>query len=134
MVDATLSSTASTDAAAPNTEMVGQLTMLRSFASPLRLRAGAVELRPYVSVDLGRLSLQGRGPGLTREGDNRTFWFAAALSMQTDVRLGAGWRIGASVGAEIHPFLYQYVYSQRNVYQVGDIGLFAAVSVAYRFE
>jgi len=134
MLEATLTGTASTDHIAPNTEMAAQLTMVRVVASPLRLRAGVVDLRPYVSLDVGRLALEGRGSGLTRDAQNRMFWIAAALLAQADVRLGAGWIVGASVGAEVHPFLYQFKYTDRDVYQVGDIGLIAGLSVAYRFE
>jgi hypothetical protein len=134
MVEATLTGAASTDHIVPNTEMTAQLTVVRLFASPLRLRAGAVELRPYASVDIGRLALEGRGIGLTRDAQNRMFWIAVALLAEADVRLGAGWVVGASVGAEVHPLLYQFKYTDRDVYQVGDVGLIAGLSLSYRFE
>jgi hypothetical protein len=134
IVEATLTGTASTNHIVPNTEMSAQLTMVHLFASPLRLRAGAIDLRPYVSLDIGRLALEGRGSGLTRDTQNRMFWIAAALLAQADVRLGAGWRVAGSVGAEAHPFLYQFRYTDRDVYQVADIGLVAGLSISYRFE
>lgn len=134
IVEATLTATASTDHIVPNTEMSAQLTMVHLFASPLRLRAGAIDLRPYVSLDIGRLALEGRGSGLTRDTQNRMLWIAAALLAQADVRLSAEWRVAGSVGAEVHPFLYQFKYTDRDVYQVGDIGLVAGLSISYRFE
>ena len=134
LVEATLTATASTSDAVPNTEMTGQLTMLHLFASPLRLRAGPVVVRPYGSLDIGRLSLHGRGSGLTREGQTSMFWFAAALLAQADVRLSADWAVGAKVGAEVHPLLFQFQFTPRDVYQVGDIGLVAGLSTSFRFD
>jgi hypothetical protein len=136
-VESTLMATAGTNAVASNTEMAelaGQLSLGHFFASPLRLRTGPVEVRPYASLDVGRLVVQGRGSGLLRETENPTLWMAAALSIQTDVRLARRWSAGASVGAEVHPFLYQFQYTDRDVYQVGGVGLIASVLLTYRFD
>jgi len=134
LVEATLTATASTDNVVPNTEMTGQLTMVHVFASPLRLRAGPIAVRPYASIDIGRLALEGRGGGLTREGQMRRFWFAAALVARADIRLGANWVAGAKVGAEVHPLLFQFEFTPRDVFQVGRVGLVAGLSASFRFE
>jgi|RhiMethySRZTD1v2_1073278.scaffolds.fasta_scaffold102525_3 hypothetical protein len=133
VVEGTLTATANTESIAPNTEMAAQLTVAHLFASPARLRAGAVELRPYFSLDAGRLALEGKGSGLARDTQNRKLWIATALFAQTDIQLGAGWRAGASLGVEVRPFLYQFQYSELDVYRVGDVGLIAGLSVAYQF-
>jgi hypothetical protein len=133
-VEATLTATANTDHVVPETEMTAQLAVVHLFASPLRLRAGAVELRPYLSFDIGRLALEGRGNGLARDTQNRKLWIAVALLAQASVQLGGGWALGARAGAEARPFLYQFTYTDRDVYQVGDVGLVVGASVSYRFE
>jgi hypothetical protein len=134
LVEATLSATTSTASVAANTEMGGQLAILHLYASPIRYRSGAIEVRPLASLDVGELSIEGRGRGLRREGQVRMFWMAAALSMQADVGLGRGWSLGGSLGMALHPFLYRLVYSDRDVHEVRDFGLIAGLSGAYRFE
>lgn len=133
-LEATLTSTASTDHVVPNTEMSGQLVIVHLFASPWRLRAGAALLRPCVSLDVGRLALEGKGGGLAGDVQEGKFWLAFALAAEADVRLGRGFRAGASAGAEVHPFLYQFQYTGRDVYQVGSVGFVASTRLAYRFE
>jgi hypothetical protein len=134
LVEATLTGTASTAHVAANTEMTGQLTMVHVFASPLRLRAGPIDVRPYGSLDIGRLALRGQGSGLERPGETRMFWLAAALFAQVDLRLSPHWALGAKLGAEVHPLLFQFQFTPRDVYQVGDVGLAAGVSASFRFD
>jgi hypothetical protein len=134
LVDATLTGTASTANIAPNTEMSGQLIALHVLASPLRLRAGPIEARPFASVDFGRLFVQGRGNGLESAGETRMFWFAAALFAQMDLRLGPHWAVGAKAGAEVHPLLVQFEFTPRDVYRVGVVGLVAGVSLSFRLN
>jgi hypothetical protein len=134
VVEATLTATASTEDVVPNTQMTAQLIMVHLFASPLRWRAGPFELGPYGALDIGQLTVQGQGSGLAREGQTRMFWLAAALIAQADVRLGPHWAVGAKIGAEVHPLLYQYEFTPRDVYQVGDIGFVSGLAVSFRFE
>jgi hypothetical protein len=134
LVEATFTGTASTADVAANTEMTGQLTMVHVFASPLRLRAGPVDVRPYGSLDIGRLALRGQGGGLESPGRTQMFWFAAALFAQADLRLSPNWAVGAKLGAEVHPLLFEYQFTPRDVYQVGDVGLAAGVSASFRFD
>jgi len=134
LVEATLTATASTSDVAPNTEMTGQLIDMHFFASPLRLRTGPFDVRPYGSLDIGRLTLHGHGSGLQSEGQTAVVWVAVALVAEGDLRLGAHWALGAKLGAEVHPVTYQYEFTPREVYQVGAIGFIAGLAASFRFE
>jgi hypothetical protein len=134
LVEATLTATASTADVAPNTEMSGRLALVHIFASPLRLRAGPFDVRPYGSLDIGRLTLQGHGSGLQSAEQTAVVWVAVALVAEADLRLGAHWALGAKLGAEVHPVTYQYEFTPREVYQVDTLGLIAGLAASFRFE
>jgi hypothetical protein len=131
---ATFRATANTDAVVANTELTGQLFFGQFNASPLALRTGPLELRPYVAFELGVLAASGTGTGLTVERQSNELWVAVALLAHANLELGSQWRVGAHVGADIHPIRYNFQIAQVDVYRSDIVGLSAGVSICFRID
>lgn len=128
------SASASTDEVVPGSDIAGQLTWGRLYASPLRLLAGPLQLRPYAMLEVGRLVVRGQGTGLAQEGQSEEIWFAVGLSARAEMILFGPFGVGAEVGAEIHPARYNFQFSPLDVYRVPTIGFAGAAAISFRFD
>ena len=131
---ATLRATADTDSALTRTELTGQLFFGQVSVSPLALRMGPLELRPYGTLELGVLTATGQGTGLSVPRQSRELWVAAALLAQGDVFLGENWRCGAYAGAALHPIRYLFHMTPVDVYQTRLVGFAAGASISFRMN
>jgi hypothetical protein len=131
---ATFRATANTDNIVANTALTGQLFFGQFSASPLALRTGVLELRPYVAFELGMLAASGSGTGFTVERQSNELWLAIALLAQANVELGSHWRVGAHVGADIHPIRYNFQITPLDVYLSGIVGLSVGLSICFRLN
>jgi hypothetical protein len=131
---ATLEAIADTGSALSRTELTAQLFFGQVAVSPLALRTGAVELRPYAAFELGVLTASGQGEGLTFPRQSRELWVAAALLAQGDVILGESWRIGAYAGAQLHPVRYLFQMTPVDVYRTSFVGVSAGALISVRMN
>jgi len=131
---ATFRATANTDNIVANTELTGQLFFGQFIASPLALRTGVLEVRPYAAFELGVLSASGSGTGFIVERQSNELWVAIALLAQANLELGSHWKVGAHVGADIHPIRYNFQITPFDVYLSGIVGLSVGASICFRIN
>jgi hypothetical protein len=125
----TLTANASTDEAVPASEMSARLTLGRLSVSPISSRTGRLELRPSATLEVGRITASGSGPGLGQPGDNQGVWATAGVLGRAAFDLGKNLRLELGLGGNVPLKRYTFEFRQGvEAYRMAAIGFFGAAS------